>query len=450
MPAAADSDLTAVVALGGAAIAFALINHLLIVVAVSLAGERSIRTAARQLADGLPLDTALCLTGATFSVLWDLTPGLVILAPGPALLVYRALATPLLARRTEELSDDLGVLQAALLPALPDRLGELDVSVAYRPAEGPGAGGDFYDVFPLADGATAIVLGDVSGHGRDAIERSALMRYTLRAYLEAGLEPRTALKVGGRVLSAGAPDAFTTVLLAVHDAEAGTLTYALAGHPAPIITGPGAHEPVTAASSPPVGVGVPTGLRQTTVALPAGAVACFYTDGLVEARLGDRPVGRYGLAERLARLGADPSAEDLVGGLADEVGMARDDMAACVIRARSGTTPADVRVEELECSPEELAGTLPERFLAACGLPEDEVTTALASPRATSADSERGAVVRVRFGEAGARLDVVAPRWTPGDRLARRRVARRSGRRLPSTRHAVEPGESEPVTEAEL
>jgi hypothetical protein len=450
MPAAADSDVTAVLALAGAAVAFATLNHLLIVLAVWLAGERSLRTTARQLADGLPLDSALCLTGAALAVMWDIAPALVILAPGPALLVYHALATPRLARRTEELSDDVGVLQAALLPALPECLGELQLSVAYRPAEGPGAGGDFYDAFPLGDGATAIVLGDVSGHGRDAIERSALMRYTLRAYLEAGLEPRTALKVGGRVLSAGSGEAFTTVLLAVHDPEAATLTYASAGHPAPLVTGPGAHEPVTVASSPPIGVDVPTGLRQTTVALPAGAVACFFTDGLVEARLDGRALGRDGLADRLARLGEHPAAGELVGDLADEAGTARDDMAACVVRAFSGEAAEESRVEELECTAEELLGSLPERFLQACGLPDEEVATALDGARASAASSERSVILRVRFGEAGAGLDVVAPKRTPGDRLARRRGARRPGAPFGTARRPAQPGDTEPATGAEL
>ncbi len=50
--------------------------------------------------------------------------------------------------------------------------------------------------------------------------------------------------------------------------------------------------PITACSSPPLGAGQPTGTRQTVVSIPGEALACFYTDGVIEARVGRRAVRR--------------------------------------------------------------------------------------------------------------------------------------------------------------
>jgi hypothetical protein len=331
-----------------------------------------------------------------------------------------ALRARRLARQRRELLQEVGLLQTALLPPVPDKVGALLTSVAYRPADGPGAGGDFYDVLPLTGGRVGFILGDVSGHGRGALARTAFMRYTLRAYLEAGLEPRVALQVAGRVIDDNLGGDFATVLLAVHDPDTGSLTYASAGHPSPIVVGPQQHDPITAASSPPIGVGVRTGLRQTTVPLVPGAVACLFTDGLIEARTPEGVLGRERLTELLAEIGEGATARRLIERVAAEANVLSDDMAAVVVSPTAGVTTGLFRTEQLELSTRELEGPIARRFLEACGLPEQEVDDAERDARLL-AERFGGVVLHVVFGN---RLRVeVLPRNVESIEAASRRVS---------------------------
>ena len=304
-----------------------------------------------------------------------------------------------LERHREELMGDVGLLQNALLPEIPPRIGALETSVAYRPAEGPAAGGDFYDVFEMEGNRVAIIVGDVCGHGRQALAVTALMRYSLRAYLQAGGgEPRVALQIAARALE-GEPHAeLTTVVLAVYDGNDGTLTYACAGHEPPIvISGSAKHRPVTVGSSPPVGAGLDTGLRQTRLPLPPGAMACFFTDGLVEARLGDGLLGRKRLAELAGELRPEESAGALLQRIAERADRAPDDMAACIIRAAADAPdPSAPRVEELELDGAEGDDERARGFLAGCGMPKSNVESILQSARTTVGEFG-GAILRVRL-----------------------------------------------------
>jgi Stage II sporulation protein E (SpoIIE) len=327
-----------------------------------------------------------------------------------------------LARQRRELLQEVGLLQSALLPPVPEKLGSLRTSVAYRPADGPGAGGDFYDVLPLAGGSVGFILGDVSGHGRGALARTAFMRYTLRAYLEAGLEPRAALQVAGRVIDENLGGDFATVLLAVHDPETGSLTYATAGHPAPIVVGPETHHPVTAGSSPPIGVGVPTGLRQTTVPLVPGAVACLFTDGLMDARVGGGVLGRGRLEELLRDLGSDATARELIERVTQESRVLSDDIAAVVVSPTNGVAGVHFRTEQLELSARELEGPIAHRFLASCGVSPADTVAVVAKARAVAGTS--GAVILNVVYSDGLRVDVL-PRDADSIEAASQRAAAR-------------------------
>jgi hypothetical protein len=259
----------------------------------------------------------------------------------------------------------------------------------------------------MEGGRVAIIVGDVCGHGRQALAVTALMRYTLRAYLTAGGEPRSALQAAARALENEPHAELTTVVLAVYDARAGTLTYACAGHPSPILLGAPAHSPVTVGSSPPIGAGLETGLRQTTVPLPPGSTACFFTDGLVEARVADGLLGRERLGDIARELGDAATADALLERIAERADRSADDMAACIVRAaENAPVGGEQRIEDLELDGAPEDEERAHGFLAACGLPADAAARVLKSARA--AVGEFGAaILRVRLDAGHGRAEVV-------------------------------------------
>jgi Stage II sporulation protein E (SpoIIE) len=240
------------------------------------------------------------------------------------------------ARRLEsqraELLDDIGVLSRALLPPVPGGLDGLAVSAAYRPADGPAAGGDFYDVFVIGERRVCVLVGDVSGHGRQSVTQAALARYTLRTLLAAGHPPGEALARADSLLERDLKPNFVTVIAGVYDPVTGDLTYAKAGHAPPIVLG-AEHDPEGEQPAPPLALGLGETWPEFHVQLDEGVSVCLFTDGLEDARLGDARVGRAAVAGLLAAQDV-PEAGRLLLDLEQLANLMCDDTAAIVLSRR--------------------------------------------------------------------------------------------------------------------
>ncbi len=230
-----------------------------------------------------------------------------------------------LAGQRAGLLSDLGVLQAALLPAVPGSLGDLEVSVAYRPAQGLAAGGDFFDVFTVSAETTGIIIGDVAGHGRESLIHAALVRYTLRTLMGEGHPLPEVLARADRYLSGELGDGFATVIICCYEHATGELTWAKAGHEPPILAGqPDPDEqPAT-----PLGFGFGDTWPQFSRVLAPGERVCLFTDGLIEARRGGEQLGRAHLRS-LVEQGL--SAQDLVERIQSDADECSDDLAAVIV-----------------------------------------------------------------------------------------------------------------------
>jgi Stage II sporulation protein E (SpoIIE) len=233
----------------------------------------------------------------------------------------------------EGLLDDVGVLQSALLPEVPERVGELAVSVGYRPAQGLAAGGDFYDVFPLDDARTAFILGDVSGHGRESLIHAALVRYTLRTLMGEGHALGEVLARADRYLESDMSSNFATVIVATYDRRNAELRYAKAGHEPPLISGVDNLDEETAC---PLGLRLGESWPEFSHTLRAGETVCLYTDGLKEARKGGEELGRAHIQALLAE-GLDAPA--LIERVERDADSAFDDLAAVVLNHATPESP---------------------------------------------------------------------------------------------------------------
>jgi phosphoserine phosphatase RsbU/P len=240
-------------------------------------------------------------------------------------------------RREQEVA--LELQRSLLAGALREGEG-VEIGVAYRPADkGLEVGGDWYDAFWLEPGETlAIGVGDVVGRGLGAAATMGQLRSALRALASTGFEPGALLEALSEFSRRHAVGQMATVAYAEIDVRLGSMRYACAGHPPPVIVAPGGVAAFAwEGRSPPLDAHSFWSDRPEGASpLAAGAMVVLYTDGLIESS--DRPL-RAGLDELLARIDRlrDEAPETVASSLAREAAGATgrlDDV--CVLALRLG------------------------------------------------------------------------------------------------------------------
>ncbi|MFF4968470.1 SpoIIE family protein phosphatase [Streptomyces sp. NPDC001037] len=218
-----------------------------------------------------------------------------------------------LARQHQREHTQVLALQRRLLP----RTGGDTVEIAsvYQPAtpDSAGVGGDWVNSFPLPDGRTALVVGDVVGHGLGAAATMGQLSMEARALLSAGLAPDevlehldetvTLLDDSESGLAAGYSALGSTCCIALYDPVSHRVSLSSAGHLPPVLVSRDGHAAPLAVRPHP-GLGAEFALREPfhvhTFDAPPGSLLALYTDGLVEdpAVPIDEGIGR--LAEAVA------------------------------------------------------------------------------------------------------------------------------------------------------
>ena len=241
-------------------------------------------------------------------------------------------------------------LQRSLLPDT-SRSGAsmLDVAARYLPAATDATvGGDWYDVVPLGAGRTALVIGDVMGHGVPAAVVMGQLRAAVRAYAQLDLPPERVLELLDQLVEhiSEAQDIgqIVTCTYAVYDAGDRTLTLANAGHPPALIGQGGCWHVSDDPVGPPLGTssGPYVAHRQT---LPPGAGLVLFTDGLIEQRHRDLDDGLARLLAAVVEAGDDDLERLADRALAVRGRDHHDDVALLAVRVPHADLPAPVLVD---------------------------------------------------------------------------------------------------------
>ena len=207
--------------------------------------------------------------------------------------------------------------------------------------DGSLVGGDFYDVFPVADGRWCLVLGDVCGQGVPAAALTSLVRYTVRAAARMWRSPAEVLRfTNDAILDADTGERFCTLLVATvrPDADGAVVTLAAGGHHLPL------HRPAGGAPRPVGQTGTAMGLvrhpdvSDTTFRLGVGDVLVLTTDGVIEARDVEGALVGDGFLEHLVDVHGGDGADGLAGAIERAVlavggGRSGDDVAVLVVEA---------------------------------------------------------------------------------------------------------------------
>ncbi len=178
-------------------------------------------------------------------------------------------------------------LQQAIMPPdeQPVEAAGIDIAVRYRPVgEGHLVGGDWYDTLLLPSQDVLVVVGDVAGHGIDAVTGMVAARNSLRALAITGSGPGELLRMLNGVMCELTSGVVGTVVCGLYNPDTSVLRWARAGHLPPVLVRG------RAACQLPLPGGVLLGMdpdatyEEATQPLEPGDTLLLFTDGLIERR----------------------------------------------------------------------------------------------------------------------------------------------------------------------
>ena len=198
-------------------------------------------------------------------------------------------------------------LQQALLPLPtgPVMLAGLWTNAFYHPAErGISVGGDWYSAIELPNGDALFVIGDVMGHGINAVATMAQLRFTAKGMIITGSGLTDALtRLNALLMHLRSPtDRHTTatMIVARYRPTDRTLTWAQAGHLPPLLVRNGEAHTLRRPAGILLGATTTPAFAEATLQLQEDDQLLLFTDGLIEHPGQDLSTGLNALATAAA------------------------------------------------------------------------------------------------------------------------------------------------------
>jgi PAS domain-containing protein len=210
-------------------------------------------------------------------------------------------------------------LQEAITPrsAARDELVEaagLDVAARYRPSgEGNLVSGDWYDTVLLPSKKVLLVVGDIAGHGLDAVTGMVAVRNSLRGLAITGAGPGTLLDWLNSAAAHFTDGVLGTAICGLYDPELRSLRWARAGHLPPLLVRDGQAEQLPLPEGVLLGADPDASYAEEVTSLRLGDTLLLFTDGLIERR--DEPIDD--VLSALLRAASRPVGD--IGGYADHL-----------------------------------------------------------------------------------------------------------------------------------
>lgn len=161
----------------------------------------------------------------------------------------------------------------------------LDVAARYRPAgQGHLVSGDWYDTVLLPSGQVMLVVGDVAGHGIDAVTGMVALRNCMRGLAITGAEPAELIAWLNEVACHLTDETFGTAICGLYDPAQRVLRWARAGHLPAVLVRDGAASLLPQPRGVLLGADPGAAYQEETIPLLAGDTLLLFTDGLIERR----------------------------------------------------------------------------------------------------------------------------------------------------------------------